>query len=321
MSTSSSSTHPPIEEDRVQQSPPDHHHVDSAGLHILDMVSNLSHELLSPLASITGYAETLLRVEDRLASAERQDFLRAIIESSARLETLLGRLLELAYLQGAALSLHITTVDLWLLARQALTTAEQLAAQTGRPFTFRLVTSHPVGVVNEQSEPEEAPFLDERKPFLTLGDPQQLLTLLTHVLENAVKYSAEGGEIEVSLDTTPSRSHSTSDSTPDGVIGSANESPTDHDNSETPPESAAFLIRVRDQGIGVPEDQLEAIFTPFRRVDASLTSVTAGMGIGLALCRHIAVAHGGAIWAEREPHKGSVFTIRLPRLDTQAVAQ
>lgn len=305
----------------MRLSPPNQYRIDAADSHILEMVSNLSHELLSPLASITGYAETLLRVEDRLAPAERQDFLRAIVESSARLDTLLGRLLELAYMQGVALMLHITTVDLWMLARQALSNAEQVAAQTGRPFTLRLVTHHPTGEPSEQSGAQHdqrvVSFLDERQPFVTQGDPQQLLTLLTHVLENAVKFSPEGGVIEVSLDTTPSRPHSASDV----ASRSVDETPTDHSGAAATPEPAAFLLRVRDQGIGVPVDQLEAIFAPFRRLDTSLTSETPGLGIGLALCRHIVVAHGGAIWAERAPDKGSVFSILLPRLDDHAAAQ
>lgn len=312
MSYTSSRTHPKPATHHIQPSA-DQQRIDAASLRILDMVSNLSHELLSPLASMTGYAETLLRVEDRLAPAERQDFLRAIVDSSARLDTLLGRLLELAYMQGVALSLHVTTVDLWALAQQALATAEQLAAQTGRPFTFRLSSDLPS---SEQDAPDEAPSLDETPPFLTMGDPQQLLIILTHVLENAIKFSPDGGLIDVSLGVTPSRSQRIADE----VIGSADTSLKQHGVSSAASAPAAsapagFSIRVRDQGIGVPEDELEAIFTPFWRVDTSLTSETSGLGIGLALCRHIAEAHGGAIWAERAPDMGSIFSILLPRLE------
>lgn len=313
VSSNISRTHPQTEGDRVQQPPPDPYRIDIASLHILDMVSNLRHELLSPLASITGYAETLLRVEDRLAPAERRDFLRAIVESSARLDTLLGRLLELAYMQGVALTLHVTTVDVWLLARQAIATAEQIAAQSGRAFTLHLSANPPC----EQGEKAERSSLDERRSFLTLGDPQQLLTMLTHVLENAIKYSADGGLIDVHLEVTTSRSSNVADE----ALGSADLSPTALGATATPIAPAAISVRVRDQGIGVPEDELEAIFTPFRRVDTSLTSETSGLGIGLALCRHIVEAHGGAIWAERGPDKGSIFTILLPRLEEQLVAE
>ncbi len=275
------------------------------------MVSNLSHELLSPLASITGYAETLLRVEDRLAPTERRDFLRAIVESSARLNTVLGGLLELAYMQGVALTLHITTVDLWALAQQALATAEQLATQSGRPFMFRLGSIRPSSEQLAPDTPDETTALDATQPYLTMGDPQQPLTMLTHVLENAIKFSADGGLIEVSLEVTPSSARSVTDE----VIGSADIAPTQPSVPAAAPAPTTVLIRVRDQGIGVPEDELEAIFTPFRRVDTSLTSETSGLGIGLALCRHIAETHGGAIWAERAPDGGSIFSILLPRLE------
>ena len=135
--------------------------------------------------------------------------------------------------------------------------------------------------------------------------------MLTHVLENAVKFSANGGLIEVSLDVTPSEAQTATDETTD----SGDVSPTEHNTLPVSSTPAAFLIRVSDQGVGVPEGDLEAIFAPFRRVDTSLTRETSGLGIGLALCRHIVEAHGGAIWVERAPDMGSVFSIRLPRLD------
>ncbi|HLY30243.1 MAG TPA: histidine kinase dimerization/phospho-acceptor domain-containing protein, partial [Ktedonobacterales bacterium] len=163
---------------------------------ILEMVSNLGHELLSPLASIIGYAETLQRVGDRLSPEEQRDFLQAILESGSRLDLLIKRLLELAHSQNHTLRLDNEPIDLVVLAHQSLAKVKRLAAQTGRAFTFRLRADSQVEELDERA----AAHAGDDMPYSTLGDPQRLGFVFEHLLENAIKFTPTGGLIEARIE-------------------------------------------------------------------------------------------------------------------------
>jgi signal transduction histidine kinase len=109
-------------------------------------------------------------------------------------------------------------------------------------------------------------------------DPQRIEEVLRNLLDNAVKYSPDGGTITIA-----------------GV-----------------PHEDHVLIRVRDEGIGIPPDALEKIFERFYRVPDERTQQVNGTGLGLAVCRGIVTAHGGDIWAECHIGGGSVFSFTLP---------
>jgi signal transduction histidine kinase len=111
------------------------------------------------------------------------------------------------------------------------------------------------------------------------GDPERLEQLCSHILENAVKFSYYGGEISVNANYE------------DGLV---------------------HLI-FKDQGIGIPDDQLHRIFDTFYQIDNVATRRFAGLGMGLSTVRRIAEAHEGMVWAESEEGKGSTFHVLLPR--------
>ncbi|MCX7680740.1 MAG: ATP-binding protein [Anaerolineae bacterium] len=116
-------------------------------------------------------------------------------------------------------------------------------------------------------------------PLVAIVDPRRIEQVLRNLISNAIKYSPQGGEI---------------------VIGGRG------DNTQ-------ILVWVRDQGIGIPQEDLERIFERFYRVPNEVTSRVGGAGLGLAVCRGIVEAHGGRIWAESTLHKGSTFYFTLPR--------
>jgi len=111
-----------------------------------------------------------------------------------------------------------------------------------------------------------------------LADPEKIGEVLTNLGENAVKFSPQGGTIIIKGET------------------SGNE----------------VSVTVADEGIGVPLQDQERIFERFYRVEASLTRPTQGIGLGLYICKSLVEAHGGRIWVESEPGKGSRFTFTLP---------
>jgi len=110
------------------------------------------------------------------------------------------------------------------------------------------------------------------------GDPELLVDALGHLIENALKFSADGSTVTVSA------------SVDDGVT----------------------VMEVRDRGIGIADEHLEYIFERFYRVERNLTATTGGSGLGLSVARAIAHAHGGSLKAQSTVHVGSTFTLRVP---------
>jgi signal transduction histidine kinase len=271
-----------------------------------ELLASVSHELRSPLASVKGYAATLLRHERRISREERHEFLLAITEASDRLAVVIDRLLEISQLDTDTIAIEPTTIDLAYLVREAITASEQrfiASKQVEDPlhalkrYTFQLHLEDRHG----------KPCAEE---LLIQADRHRLREVLDHLLENAVLYSPEGGTVEVVIH-------------PVVLPGQAGNTPVSqgHDESHTiqrgtspslPGPQQMIEICVRDHGIGIPRGQLEHIFESFHRLDTRLTREVNGLGLGLAISKRIVELHGGAIWAESEVGLGSTFHVLLP---------
>ena len=110
------------------------------------------------------------------------------------------------------------------------------------------------------------------------ADPDRLQQVLDNLLDNAIKYSPDGGKVIVKAE----------------------------------PQRGELLVTVSDQGIGIPKDKLEVVFEKFHRLDTPLKHKVSGTGIGLNLCRRIVEAHGGRIWAESDGSQGTVMSFTTP---------
>jgi signal transduction histidine kinase len=219
-------------------------------------VSIVSHELQTPVAIIKSYAATLAR-EDAVWPPETiQRVSRNIEEECDRLHRLITDLLDLSRIQAGRVAMRVGSVDLPQLTAEAI---DQLAPRAPR-HSLR------------SSFPPNFPIIR--------GDADQLRRALFNLIQNAVKYSPNGGEVLVAGELLP----------PDRV-----------------------MVRVIDQGIGIPPDDQERIFDRFHRADTRLSRATAGVGLGLYITRSIVQGHGGRIWAESPgPNRGSTFTVVLP---------
>ncbi|MGB8344065.1 MAG: ATP-binding protein [Ktedonobacteraceae bacterium] len=257
-----------------------------------EVLATVSHELRSPLASIKGYAATLLRHERRLPREERRQFLLAINEGTERLERIVDRLLEMSQLETGAMTLTLASLNMILVAHEAMRVAEEgLPAQLAGRFTFRLV------VEDGHGKPAE------RVPLVE-ADPRRLREVLDNLLENAINYSPEGGAITVAVRpvSVPWPLTRASDSQ-DQHIGK---------HEERGKLRLMLEIVVCDTGIGIAPEYIERIFERFYRVDLRLTREVNGLGLGLAMCKRIVELHSGAIWAESPPEGGSTFRVLLP---------
>jgi signal transduction histidine kinase len=263
-----------------------------AGMELLkaELLGTVSHELRSPLASIKGYAATLLRHERRLAKEERHQFLLAINEGCDRLEVIIERLLEMSQLDTKAIELVYSTVDVARLAQEAIGAAqERIVAQSPDRFHFSLRIEKFEGIPASTVP-------------LIMGDQRRLREVLDNLLENAIKYSPEGGTITMLI--RPASPDKIADS-----LNVANKEDTERPKDELPP---MLEICVIDTGIGIPAGHLERIFDHFHRVDMRLTREVNGLGLGLAISKCIVEMHGGLIWAESPGQGGSIFHVLLP---------
>ena len=259
-----------------------------------ELLGTVSHELRSPLASIKGYAATLLRHERRISREERHQFLLAINEASDRLEVIIRRLLEMSQLETGAITINRSPVDLARLANEAIVAIEeQVSEQLPGRFVFKLAVEHADGAP-AHSVP------------LILADPRRMREVLDNLLENAVKYSPAGGMIKVVIHPMTKVQSAIMEAS------QLNQEKADVQQLMHIPRQMLEIL-VCDNGIGIPVEHLERIFDRFHRVDTRLTREVNGLGLGLAICKSIVEMHDGLIWAEnRSDGKGSIFHVRLP---------
>ncbi|HEX9134505.1 MAG TPA: ATP-binding protein, partial [Ktedonobacteraceae bacterium] len=259
-----------------------------------ELLGTVSHELRSPLASIKGYAATLLRHERRISREERHQFLLAINEASDRLEIIIRRLLEMSQLETGEVTIERSPVDMAYLSNEAIAAIEErISEQLPGRFIFKLSLEHADG----------APATSVP---LILADPRRLREVMDNLLENAVKYSPGGGAIKVILHpVTQVHTTQVERSSPDDNAAGGQQS------MHIPRQMLEILVC--DNGMGIPVEHLERIFDRFHRVDTRLTREVNGLGLGLAICKRIVEMHDGFIWAENRPNgKGSIFHVRLP---------
>lgn len=274
-----------------------------------ELLGTVSHELRSPLTAIKGYATTLLRHERRLPREERREFLLAIGEASDRLEVIINRLLEMSQLETGSIVPQLAPLDVVQVASAAIARARQQTeghAPGKYVFSLHLLPDH-------GTPGHTLPVID--------ADHRLLRDALDNLLENAVKYSPEGGTIEVTLALRSVGGFPDAEVASDDRKAITTREPAaaeevreaEHAMGAEPAETEEMLeIVVRDSGLGIPEEHLGRVFERFHRVDTRLTREVDGLGVGLAMCKRIAELHNGTIWAESTPGEGSAFHLLLP---------
>ena len=225
-----------------------------------ELVSNVSHELRTPLGLIKAASTTLLRQDVDFPSTTQQKILKGISSEADRLEQLVANLLDISKLDNNRFFLNRDQVDLNVLVTAAVD-AIRVTLLEQHDASHRLV-------VNPSATPVLAPV-----------DAAKIEQVLGNLLENAVRYSPEGGTVVVDV----------------CACGGQCE------------------LRVTDQGIGIALDQQERVFDRFFRAPDVRVQRIRGAGLGLAICREIVRAHGGTLTLTSTPDEGSTFTVRLPQ--------
>ncbi|HEV3301688.1 MAG TPA: ATP-binding protein [Planctomycetaceae bacterium] len=220
-----------------------------------EFVSNVSHELKTPLTAIQAYAETLL--DGALDEPEhRTNFVERIGEQAGRLHALIQDLLRLAQIESGENVFDVRAVEVSPVVRECID--EHLAVAESK--SQRLVTQAPAADVN------------------VMADEEGLHTILGNLIDNAVKYTQDGGTISVRWRID------------DGMA----------------------RIDVQDNGPGIPPEHQSRIFERFYRVDRARSRDVGGTGLGLSIVKHLVQEFDGSIGISSEPGSGTTFTVRLP---------
>jgi GAF domain-containing protein len=229
--------------------------LEAASRHKSEFLANMSHELRTPLNAIIGFSEVLSERMFGELNEKQDEYLKDIYASGQHLLSLINDILDLSKIEAGRMELEVTDFDLPSAIDNALMLVRERASRRG------ITLGH---------------SLDERLGQIR-GDERKVKQVLLNLLSNALKFTPEGGRIDVSA-----RVH-------DGVAE----------------------VSVADTGVGIaPEDQ-EAVFEEFRQVGTADKKVE-GTGLGLALSRKFVELHGGRIWVESEVGKGSRFAFSLP---------
>lgn len=220
-----------------------------------DFVANASHELKTPITAIRGLAETVLSDEEMDYESARS-FVGRIHNQSLRLSRLVSDLMAISRLESRHREDDHAPVNFSLLLRQAAQAAESAWEARQQSLILELAE-------------EELKFNADR---------QNLSQVLDNLIDNAIKYTPEGGEIRVSLKR----------------------------------EANEAVLTVKDTGIGISDQYQERVFERFYRVDKVRSQSLGGTGLGLSIVKNIVEKHGGSIELESRLGSGSTFTIRLP---------
>jgi signal transduction histidine kinase len=300
--------------------PPD---PDRSELAVMDLIS---HELLSPLTAIKGYAETLVRHAGRLAPADQQEFHQAVLGATRRLEYRITQMLELAQLRAGTVSLSLETVDLVPLTRAVLARAAD-SLGVANPSTSSVPTlALDVAIEDAELQAQDVTDADANAdanavPVLVAGDLQHLHHVLAHVVGNAVQYSPAGGPITVQI-RSATRGRLLGEAAARGFLDLQTSVALGAHGDQAATLLAPRLVEiaVTDAGVGIAPEHLQRIFAPFYQVEHSLTREAEGLGLGLPICKALIELHGGVMWAERPPEGGSTFRLLLPELTASIAA-
>ena len=222
-----------------------------------DFVANVSHEIRTPLTVLGGFVETLQTLP--LNEQERQRYLGMMAQQAQRMQTLVSDLLMLSRLEGSPPPRH----DEWVSVKGLMAQCEQDARELS-------------AMLASESHRLRFDLLDDGE---IAGAPSELLSAMTNLVSNAVRYTPAGGAIDVSWQLLP-----------DG--------------------RASFAVK--DTGPGIAPEHLSRLTERFYRVDRSRSRETGGTGLGLAIVKHVAQRHGAELRIESTPGAGSTFSMLFP---------
>ena len=222
-------------------------------------VSNVSHELRTPLTSVKSYLEAL---DDGALNEEiAPNFIKVSLDETNRMMRMISDLLALSRIDNKSTQLNVEMTNFTAFMTYILNRFGQIKSQETNPGkSYEIIRDYPVNSIWVEI------------------DTDKMTQVIDNILNNAIKYSPDGGKITVSMKTTDTQ----------------------------------LIVSISDQGLGIPKKDLPLIFDRFYRVDKARSRAQGGTGLGLSIAKEIVKQHNGFNWAKSEYGKGSTFTIVLP---------
>lgn len=217
-----------------------------------ELVSTVSHELRTPLSSILGFSELLLIKE--MDEKRKKRYLETIYNEATRLTALINDFLDLQRMESGRLAYTVEEISLVDLMRQTVDNLET------------------------QSSLHNIKIQDITCASMVAADRDRMIQVFTNILSNAVKFSPNGGDVNVTLWN----------------------------------QQDSIILSITDQGIGIPKEDISHLFEKFYRFDNSYSRKIGGTGLGLSICQEIIKDHNGRIWIESEENVGTTVFITLP---------
>lgn len=227
-----------------------------------DFLASMSHELRTPLNSVIGFSELMLNGMAGNLNEDQREFLGDIYDSGKHLLSLINDILDLSKVEAGKMELELSSVSI----REVLNTVRSLFKE--KTLQHGIAFNIDSGVTDEDDT--------------IYGDERKLKQILMNLVSNAVKFTPDGGSIDIRVDLVT--------------------------------ESGNHFVKfmVKDSGIGISSENLTRLFKPFQQLDNTSTRRYAGTGLGLSLCKGYTELHGGSIWVESEENRGATFSFTIP---------
>ncbi|MBF0777264.1 cell wall metabolism sensor histidine kinase VicK [Streptococcus cuniculi] len=221
-------------------------------------VSNVSHELRTPLTSVKSYLEAL--DDGALTESVAPSFVKVSLDETNRMMRMISDLLSLSRIDNQVSSADVELINFTAFVTFILNRFDQMKSQQENGKEYTIVRDYQI------------------TPIWIEIDTDKMTQVMDNILNNAIKYSPDGGKITFSMKTTDTQ----------------------------------LVVSISDEGLGIPKADLPRIFDRFYRVDKARSRAQGGTGLGLAIAKEIVKQHKGFIWAKSEYGHGSTFTIVLP---------
>ncbi len=261
-----------------------------------DFLANMSHEIRTPMNGIIGMVEML---NDTKLSGEQRDCVDNIQISTEHLLSVINGILDLSKVESGKMTIEAVPMNLSMVCRDVVNLFAVKARQRGLTLDYH--------------------YTEQLSPYMK-GDPVRLKQVLTNLVNNAIKFTREGGRVSINV-TQASLSYCKPATLKDAVDATSNPiSSTNHTshtindviNPAVDCEEMSLCIDITDTGVGIKPESLDAIFDAYNQADKSTHRLYGGTGLGLSICKSLVTLMGGHIWVSSVVGVGTTFRVLLP---------
>lgn len=277
------------------------HHAKRANRMKSEFLANMSHEIRTPMNGIIGMVEML---NDTVLSSEQRDYVDNIDISTEHLLAVINGILDLSKVESGKMTIEAVPMNLSTVCQDVINLFAVKARQRRLTLDYH--------------------YTEQLSPYIK-GDPVRLKQILTNLVNNAIKFTREGGRVSINVTHAPvpyykldtiedvaNNSVSNSSITHPAVTNTDTDKTSSNSNPMSDSEEMTLCIDVTDTGVGIKPESLDAIFDAYNQADKSTHRLYGGTGLGLSICQSLVNLMGGHIWVSSEVGVGTTFRVLLP---------